>query len=35
MNRRRLTRDRFKELIKLVKETSQSTKETMQTLCKF
>ncbi|KAL7776365.1 hypothetical protein CFE70_006781 [Pyrenophora teres f. teres 0-1] len=25
----------FKDLIKVVKETSQSTKETMQTLCKF
>ena len=30
-----LTLDRFKEIIKVVKETSQSTKEAMQTLCKI
>jgi hypothetical protein len=32
---RALTSDRFKEIIKVVKETSQSTKEAMQTLCKI
>jgi hypothetical protein len=30
-----LTYNRFKEIIKVVKETSESTKEAMQTLCKI
>lgn len=30
-----LTINRFKDIIKVVKETSQSTKEAMQTLCKI
>jgi hypothetical protein len=35
MDAKKLIRARFKEIIKVVKDTSASTKESLQTLCKI